>query len=332
MLFLKIKYLIEMAREVVIGIDIGGTYTKYGFVESKGDCFLDGSVNTNEYPDVHSFLKDLFISINKSIESSDTELKIMGIGVGAPIGNYYSGTIEDASNLNWKGIIPLVDLIKQYYDIPVVLSNDANAAALGEMMFGGAKNMKDFIVITLGTGLGSGIVVNGNVAYGHDGYAGELGHIVAVDDGRLCGCGKRGCLETYASATGIRRTVFELLAEYTDDSDLRKITFEDLTAKMITEAAKKGDKIALQAFEITGKILGRNLANAVAFSSPEAIFLFGGLAAAGDFIFSPTKEHMEKNLLKIFQNKVKLLPSGLQDKNAAVLGAAGLIWKELLHL
>lgn len=320
-----------MPREVVIGIDIGGTYTKYGFVERKGDCFLDGSVNTSEYPDVNSFLKNLFKTINKSIESSDTEIKIMGIGVGAPTGNYYSGTIEYASNLNWRGIIPLVDLIKHYYNIPVVLSNDANAAALGEMMFGGAENMKDFIVITLGTGLGSGIVVNGNVVYGHDGFAGELGHIIAVDNGRQCACGNKGCLETYVSATGIKRTVFELLADCTDNSDLRKISFEDLTAKMITETAKNGDRIALKAFEITGRILGKNLANAVAFSSPEAIFLFGGLAAAGDFIFSPTKEHMEKNLLKIFQNKVKLLPSGLQDKNAAVLGAAGLIWKELLH-
>jgi glucokinase len=320
-----------MAREVVIGIDIGGTYTKYGFVERKGDCILDGTVNTYEYADVNSFLDNLFKTINKSIESSLTELKIMGIGVGAPNGNYYSGTIEYAPNLNWRGSVPLVKLIKKYHNIPVVLSNDANAAALGEMMYGGAENMKDFIVITLGTGLGSGIVINGNLVYGYDGCAGELGHIVAVDNGRQCVCGKRGCLETYASATGIKRTVFELLAEYTEDSDLRKIAFEDLTGKMITEAAEKGDNIALKAFKITGEILGRNLANAVAFSRPEAIFLFGGLAAAGDFIFSPTKEHMEKNLLKIFQNKVKLLPSGLQNKNAAVLGAAGLIWKELLH-
>jgi glucokinase len=320
-----------MANEVVIGIDIGGTYTKFGFVGRNGDCFREGAVNTSDYADVNSFLDYLFAVIDKSINASDTELKIMGIGVGAPTGNYYKGTIEYASNLNWKGVIPMVDLIKKYYDIPVVISNDANAAALGEMMFGGAENMKNFILITLGTGLGSGIVVNGNVVHGHDGFAGELGHIIAVDDGRQCACGNRGCLETYASATGIKRTVFELLSECIDPSELRKITYEDLTAKMITEAAQKGDRIALKAFEITGKILGKNLANAVAFSSPEAIFLFGGLAAAGDFIFNPTKEHMEKNLLNLFRNKVKLLPSGLQDKNAAVLGAAGLIWKELLH-
>jgi len=226
-------------------------------------------------------------------------------------------------------VIPLANLIKKYYDVPVAVTNDANAAALGEMIYGGAKNMKNFIVITLGTGLGSGIVVNGNLVYGHDGFAGELGHIVAIDNGRQCGCGKRGCLETYASASGIKRTVFDLLADCTEESDLRNITFDDLTAEMISGAAAKGDKIAIKAFEITGKILGRNLANAVAFSSPEAIFLFGGLAKAGELIFKPTKEHMEKNLLKIFRGKVKLLPSGLQDKNAAVLGASGLIWSEL---
>ena len=320
-----------MTREVVLGIDIGGTYTKYGFVDKKGDCFLDSSVNTFGHPDVNSFLNSLFETIKNAIESSDINLKILGIGVGAPNGNYYSGTIEYAPNLRWKGVIPLADLIKKYFDIPVAVTNDANAAALGEMMYGGARNMKDFIVITLGTGLGSGIVVNGNVVYGHDGFAGELGHIVAMDNGRECGCGKRGCLETYASASGIKRTVFELLADHYTDSELRKVSFDELTAKMIFESAEKGDIIAREAFEITGRILGKNLANAIAFSSPEAIFLFGGLAAAGDYIFTPTREHMEKNLLKIFQNKVKLLPSGLQDKNAAVLGAAGLIWKELLH-
>jgi glucokinase len=320
-----------MASEVVIGIDIGGTYTKYGIIDRKGDCFLDGSVNTYGHPDVNSFLDNLFFKINMALESSKNDFKILGIGVGAPSSNYYNGSIENASNLSWKGVIPIARLIKNYFDIPVAVTNDANAAALGEMMYGGAVNMKDFIVITLGTGLGSGIVVNGNVVYGHDGFAGELGHIVAVDNGRQCGCGKRGCLETYVSAPGIMRTVFELLSEYNDDSDLRKISFDNLTSKIIYEAARKGDRIALEAFEITGRILGKSLANAIAFSSPEAIFLFGGLAAAGDFIFNPTREHMEKNLLKVFQNKVKLLPSGLQDKNAAILGAAGLIWKELLH-
>ncbi len=318
-----------MAQDVVIGIDIGGTFTKYGFVDIKGNSYLEGSVNTSDHPDVDSFLISLFNTIRESLKSSGKEFRIRGIGVGAPNGNYYSGTIEYAPNLIWKGVIHLADLMKKYQDIPVAVTNDANAAALGEMLYGGAKNMRDFIVITLGTGLGSGIVVNGNVVYGHDGFAGELGHIVAIDNGRKCGCGKRGCLETYASASGIKRTVYELLADLTEASFLRKVSFEDLTAKMICDAADKGDKIALKAFEITGEILGRNLANAVAFSSPEAIFLFGGLAQAGDLILKPTKKSMEKNLLKIFQNKVKLLPSGLQDKNAAVLGAGGLIWNEI---
>src|SRR4030043_2477409 len=319
-------------KEVVIGIDIGGTFTKYGIVERNGNCIEEDFISTDVYKEFEAYLENLHSVIENTILSIDDDIRVMGVGIGAPNGNYYRGTIEHPPNLNWKGIIPVVDRLKSFYkDIPIVLTNDANAAAIGEMNYGGAKGMKDFIVITLGTGLGSGIVVNGNVVYGHDGFAGELGHIVAVDNGRQCGCGKRGCLETYASATGIKRTVFELLADYTDNSDLRKIAFDDLTSKMIYEAALKGDRIALAAFEITGKILGKNLANAIAFSSPEAIFLFGGLAGAGDFIFSPTREHMEKNLLKIFQNKVKLLPSGLQDKNAAVLGAAGLIWKELLH-
>lgn len=321
-----------MEKEVVIGIDIGGTYTKYGIIDRQGNCYLEDSVETTGHADINSFLDTLFNRINKAVESSGIDFKILGIGVGAPSSNYYTGCIENASNLAWKGVIPVASLIKKYFDVPVAVTNDANAAALGEMIYGGAGTMKNFIVITLGTGLGSGIVVNGNVVYGHDGFAGEMGHIVSVDNGRQCACGKRGCLETYVSAPGIKRTVFELLAEYNYDSELRKISFENLTSKMIYEAATKGDKIALEAFEITGRILGKSLANAVAFSSPEAIFLFGGLAAAGDYIFSPVREHMEKNLLELFQNKVKLLPSGLQDKNAAVLGAAGLIWKELLQI
>jgi len=319
-----------MPLDIVIGIDIGGTYTKYGFVDRAGNSYLEGSVDTASHPDIDSYLENLFSTIDSASGKSDKTFKIKGIGIGAPNGNYYLGTIEYAPNLNWKGVIHLADLVKKYHDVPVALTNDANAAALGEMMYGGARSMKDFIVITLGTGLGSGIVINGNVVYGHDGFAGELGHIVAMDNGRQCGCGKKGCLETYASATGIKRTVFELLSERIESSSLRDIPFSEMTSKNIAEAAKKGDKIALKAFEITGKILGKNLANAVAFSSPEAIFLFGGLAQAGDLIIKPTKEYMEKNLLKIFQNKVKLLPSGLHDKNAAVLGAGGLIWNELL--
>ena len=319
-----------MSHDIVIGIDIGGTYTKYGFVDRSGNSYLEDSVETTGHPDIDSYLQNLFSAIRISAKKNGRDFNILGIGIGAPNGNYYNGTIEYAPNLNWKGVIHLADLVKKIHDVPVVLTNDANAAALGEMMYGGAKNMKDFIVITLGTGLGSGIVVNGKVVYGHDGFAGEMGHMVAVDNGRLCGCGKKGCLETYASATGIKRTVFELLSDSCEPSNLRDITYNQMTSVDISEAAERADNIALQAFEITGRILGKNLANAVAFCSPEAIFLFGGLARAGKFIIDPTKEHMERNLLKIYQNKVKLLLSGLQDKNAAVLGAAGLIWNELL--
>jgi len=319
-----------MSRDIVIGMDIGGTFTKYGFVDQSGNSYMEGSVDTAGHPDIDSYLDNLFSTINASLKKAQKKFTVRGIGIGAPNGNYYNGTIEYAPNLNWKGVIHLADLVKKYHDVPVALTNDANAAALGEMMYGGARSMKDFIEITLGTGLGSGIVINGKVVYGHDGYAGEMGHIVAVDNGRQCGCGKKGCLETYASATGIKRTVFELLCERCEPSDLRDIPFNKMTSKNIAAVAARGDKIAMKAFEITGKILGKNLANAVAFSSPEAIFLFGGLARAGQLIIKPTKEHMEKNLLKIYQNKVKLLLSGLQDKNAAVLGAGGLIWNELL--
>lgn len=316
--------------ETVIGIDIGGTYTKYGLVDQAGRVYAENSISTHEHKDINSFLKVLHKAIMGSSEILKDDLKIRGIGIGAPNGNYYTGTIEYAPNLNWKGKIPLADMLGEYFNVPVVLTNDANAAALGEMMYGSARNMEHFIVVTLGTGLGSGIVVNGNVVYGHDGFAGEMGHITAVENGRQCGCGRKGCLETYASATGIRRTVYELLANRTEDSELRSIAGNELTAKMIAQEAGKGDKIALKAFDLTGRTLGRCLADAVAYTSPEAIFLFGGLAKAGNLLFKPVREYLEKNLLPIFRNKVKVLPSGLMDTNAAVLGAASLIWKELL--
>jgi glucokinase len=319
-----------MSIDAVIGIDIGGTFSKYGLVDRTGKVYVEDSIKTFEHREIHSFLETLHRAIMGSINKLPEKFNLRGIGIGAPNGNYYSGAIEYAPNLNWKGRIPLTGLLKEYFNLPIVLTNDANAAALGEMMYGGARNMKDFIVITLGTGLGSGIVVNGNVVYGHDGFAGEMGHITAVEYGRRCGCGKQGCLETYASATGIKRSVFELMANRTDESELRGISANELTAKMISQAAEKGDKIALKAFEYTGRILGRCLADAVAYTSPEAVFLFGGLAKAGDLLIKPTKESMEKNLLKVFRNKVKILPSGLMNTNAAVLGSSGLIWKELL--
>lgn len=317
-------------KEVVIGIDIGGTFTKYGIVDRDGDVLDEDFISTDVYKEFDAYLENLHSVIENSILSINDEIEVKGVGIGAPNGNYYRGTIEHPPNLIWKGIIPVVDKLKSYFkDIPIVLTNDANAAAIGEMIYGGAKGMKDFIVITLGTGLGSGIVVNGNVVYGHDGFAGELGHVNVKLKGRDCGCGKKGCLETYVSATGIKRTVFELLGERTYDSELRKLSFVDMTSKMVSEAAKKGDQIALEAFEYTGRILGSKLADAVGHTSPEAIFLLGGLAKAGELIINPTKKYMEESLLPIYKNKVKILPSSLQDTNAGVLGAGALAWNEL---
>ena len=316
-------------KEVVIGIDIGGTNTKFGYVDREGNNLSSGSIPTDKYENLDDYMDYLHKELEKCKNEIDEDIKLAGIGIGAPNGNYYKGTIEYAPNLKWKGVVNLTDHFNKYCDVPVRLTNDANAAALGEMIYGGAKNMKDFIVITLGTGLGSGIVVNGDVVHGHDGFAGELGHTIVKPNGRRCGCGRRGCLETYVSATGIKRTVFKLFAATMEDSELRKYSYNELTAEMITKAAEKGDKLALEAFDNTGKVLGLKLADAVAHTSPEAIFLFGGLSKAGDFIFKPVQQYMEENLLEIYKNKVKILPSGLMDKNAAVMGASALIWKEI---
>jgi glucokinase len=317
-------------KDAVIGIDIGGTYTKYGIVDREGNCLAESFTNTSIHNNFDDYLRDLHAAIEKSMQFLKGQIEIRGVGIGAPNGNYYAGSIENAVNLNWRGIVPVVEKMKKYYPgLTIVLTNDANAAAIGEMVFGGAKSMKDFVVITLGTGLGSGIVVGGTLVYGHDGFAGELGHVNVQLNGRDCGCGKKGCLEAYASATGIRRTVFWLLSERMIDSELRDISFNDLTAKMIFEAASKGDKIALEAFNHTGWILGLKLADTVAHSSPEAIFLLGGLANARELIINPTKSYMEENLLPIYRNKVKILLSCLPDMNAGVLGAGALAWNEL---
>lgn len=317
-------------KETVLGIDIGGTYTKYGILDRDGNCLAEDFMSTDVYREFDAYLENLHSVIENTIQGLNEEITLMGVGIGAPNGNYYKGTIEHPPNLNWKGIIPFIERFKAYFkNMPMVLTNDANAAALGEMIYGGAKGMKDFIVITLGTGLGSGIVVNGNLVYGHDGFAGELGHVNVKLKGRDCGCGKKGCLETYVSATGIKRTVFHLLGERTCESDLRNVSYTDLTAKMITEAARKGDLIALEAFEYTGKILGSKLADAVGHTSPEAIFLLGGLAKAKDLIMNPTIQYMEENLLPIYRNKIKVLLSSLQETNAGVLGASALAWNEL---
>lgn len=314
-------------KDIAIGIDIGGTNTKFGLVDKDGETLFQKSIPTRAEGDVNEFFKDLQDSVQGALKNFP-DVNIKGVGIGAPNANYYKKTIEHAPNIRWGTIVPFGDIFKKYFAYPMVMTNDANAAAIGEMVYGAAKGMRDFIVITLGTGLGSGIVVNGQLVYGHDGFAGELGHVLVNPNGRFCGCGRRGCLETYVSATGIKRTVYKLLADYTEKSELRQIPFDELTAEFITQAAMRKDPIAIAAFEYTGRILGIKLADTMVHTSPEAIFLFGGLVKAGDYIFKPTQEHMEKNMFPVFRNKLKLLPSGLMDKNAAVLGAAALVWKE----
>lgn len=316
-------------KELTIGIDIGGTNTKFGIVDKEGTVVYQGSISTTKNDEFKDYFNDLCEALRTAMDSLKGHYKILGIGVGAANGNYYKGTIERATNLKWKGIIPLADMFKEEFDIPTIITNDANAAAVGEMVYGAAKGMKDFVVITLGTGLGSGFVSNGQLLNGKHGIAGELGHTSVNPVGRYCNCGKRGCLETYVSATGIKRTVYKLLADHLEPSELRSISFDNLTTKMITECAIRGDEVALAAFEYTGRILGMKLADTVVHTDPEAIFLFGGLSLAGDLIFRPTIRHMEANLMPVFRGKVKVLPSGLQNQAAPILGASSLVWNYL---
>ncbi len=311
--------------KIVIGIDIGGTNTVFGAVNLEGDILIESSMPTNLYDNINDYLNHLSKAIDSVLNSISFNYKLIGIGIGAPNGNIYKGTIEYAPNLKWRGSVDFVKLFKKYYNVPMALTNDANAAALGEMMYGGAKNMKNFIEVTLGTGLGSGFVVNKKIIYGHNGFAGELGHISVDIDGRLCACGRKGCLETYASASGIKRTVLYELRKSNKNSLLRNIKAENLRSKDIYIAATKNDKIALNAFDFTGKILGLKLADAVAITEPEAIFLFGGLALSGDYILKPTLKYFEKFLLPIYKGQVNILLSELNNRNAAVLGAAALI-------
>ncbi len=314
-------------KEVVLGVDIGGTNSLIGLVDEQGNILYESNLSTKSIADVEDFFQKLKVEL----QSAPSEYKIIGAGIGAPNANYYTATIDDAPNLPWGKQIPFGEIFAKHFDCPLVLTNDANAAAMGEKRFGGAKNMTDFIVITLGTGLGSGIMVNDKLVYGHSGMAGEIGHVVVNPKGRYCACGRRGCLETYLSATGIIRTVYKLLADYTEPSFLRDVSYNKLTAKMITEAAQQGDFIAIKAFEYTGKMLGMKLADTVLHTSPEAIFLFGGLVKAGDYLFEPTQKYMNKKMLKSFKNTVQLLPSALMNKNAAVLGAAALAWEEVMR-
>jgi len=320
-----------MKIEVTLGIDVGGTNTAFGFVDVNGKCVAESSIQTKAQNSAADLFSRLHPEVEKLYLSISDNYILKGIGVGAPNANYYRGTVENPPNLKW-GVVNVVEILKQYYDVPVAITNDANASAIGEMLFGAAKGMKDVIVITLGTGLGSGVVVDGKLVYGSDGFAGEIGHTVYDPNGRQCGCGRKGCLETYASATGIKRTVMELLATSNEDSALRNVNYNDLDSKMIYTSAIAGDKLAKEAFEITGKILGLKLADAVAVTSPEAIILFGGLALAGDMIINPTNKSLEENLFHVFRNKVKVLPSGLPEGNSAVLGSAALIWNEIIKL
>ncbi|MBN1821749.1 MAG: ROK family protein [Prolixibacteraceae bacterium] len=322
-------------KKVAIGIDIGGTNTAIGVVDKEGNVMVKDNIATPSKDDIDQYISDLSDAIKgiiKSVKLLNEDIEILGIGIGAPNANYYKGTIEKAANLAFKGIVPFVELLKKNFrELPtVVMTNDANAAAIGEMIYGGAKGMKNFAMFTLGTGVGSGLVVNGEMVYGHDGFAGECGHTMLVADGRVCGCGAHGHLEAYCSAPGMKRTAFELLAYYNaTDSPLANKSYNELDSKMIYEAAVAGDKIALEVFEITGEYLGQGLADTVHHLSPEAIFLFGGPTAAGDFIFNPTKEAMEEHLLPIFKNKIKILPSKLKPGDAAIVGASALVWKEL---
>ncbi len=311
----------------VVGIDIGGTNSVIGLVSRDGQVIATTSIKTQSYPEFSQYADALSDAIKSLIDANGGIEKVQGVGVGAPNANFYSGNIEYAANLPWKGIVPFAKEISKRVGLPVSLTNDANAAAIGEMTYGVARGMKDFIMITLGTGVGSGIVANGQMIYGHDGFAGELGHCIVMRNGRQCGCGNCGCLETYASATGVARTAREFLEKRAnEDSLLRKIPVKDITSKDVFDAAKGGDQLAKDIFAFTGEILGQSLADFVKFSSPEAFVLFGGLAKSGDLLIEPIKKAMEANLMPIFRNKVKILLSGMKEADAAVLGASALGW------
>lgn len=314
---------------IVLGIDIGGTKTSFGFVDREGNIIGANSIETNSNESAERFISRLHLEIEEVRTGLPSPHNLRGIGIGAPNANYYRENIEKPVNLNWGDTVDFVELMRKFYDIPTVITNDANAAAIGEMLFGNARGMKHFIVITLGTGFGSGIVVDGRLLYGASGVAGELGHTVVDPEGRQCRCGKRGCLETYVSATGLVRTTSILLAERYEPSPLRAMSYCEITSKIIFELAQKGDTIALEAFDQTARILGMKLADAIAHTSPEAIFLTGGLAMAGDILLKPAKQYMEDFLFGAYKGTVKLMPSGMITGKSAILGAAALIWNEL---
>lgn len=320
--------LIDLSKQVALGVDIGGTNTKFGIVNHRGEVLDKGNLRTDAYDKVEDFIDALHEHVHPMMEKHGAEKHFDGIGVGAPNANYYKGTIELAPNLPWKGVIPFAELMKAKFGLPCTVTNDANAAALGEMLFGAARGMKDFIMITLGTGVGSGIIANGSLIYGHDGFAGELGHTIVKPGGRKhWSTGSEGSLEAYASATGITITAKKMRAEF-PESMLNQYPEDAINSKTVYECAIKEDPIAIEVFRYTGQKLGEALANFVMFSSPEAILLFGGVIKAGDFILKPAKLHMERNLLPIFRNKVKLVFSELDEADAAILGASALVWEK----
>lgn len=324
----------SMSKPYVVGIDIGGTNTVFGIVDTRGNVVAGGSIKTSNHVEFLDYVEQLYTALSNLIKQEGYEGQIAGIGVGAPNANFYSGNIEKPANLHWTEngkrleIIPFAQILREKFDIPVAITNDANAAAIGEMTYGAARGMKDFIMITLGTGVGSGIVVNGQLLYGHDGFAGELGHVIMRrNNGRMCGCGRTGCLECYASATGVARTAREFLETRKEESLLRNLSIDDITSKDVYDAAVAGDALAREVFDFTGNMLGEAFADFIAFSSPKAIILFGGLTKAGELIMRPIRESLDRNILVNFQGKTEILFSQLKEGDAAVLGASALGWE-----
>ncbi|MDE6563537.1 MAG: ROK family protein [Muribaculaceae bacterium] len=314
-------------KPYVLGIDIGGTNTVFGIVDARGNVIASSSIKTGKHAEFNDYLEELYTEATHLIEANDAVDKIQGIGIGAPNANYYTGEINNAANLPWKDV-KLAQLVSEKFGIPVAVTNDANAAALGEMTYGAARGLKDFIMITLGTGVGSGIVINGQVVYGHDGLAGELGHmIIKRNNGRLCGCGRTGCLEAYCSATGVARSAREFLEIRTEPSLLRNIPIEEITSKDVYDAASKGDQIAKDIFNYTGTLLGEAMADMAVFSSPEAFILFGGLSKSGELLLRPLREALDRNMIPMFKGKAKIILSELKEADAAVLGASALGWE-----
>ena len=321
-----------MSKPYVIGIDMGGTNTVFGIIDARGTVLASSSIKTARHSDVNDYIDELYIELTRLIEANNATDKIQGIGIGAPNANYFTGIIEEGVNLPWPTPIPFTKLISEKFGIPAVITNDANAAAIGEMTYGAARGIKDFIMITLGTGVGSGIVINGQLVYGHDGFAGELGHVtIKRNNGRLCGCGRTGCLEAYCSATGVARTAREFLEIRTEPSLLRDLPIDSITSKDVYDAAVADDTLAKDIFEYTGNLRGEAFANFVTFSSPAAIILFGGLAKSGELLMRPIRESMERNMLGCFKGKVRLLQSELKEADAAILGASALGWEAERH-